>query len=648
MVSTSASAFSGLPLELSLNTSGRTLPQNVRVKPRAGQIKLCDLFAGGGGTSCGAVWALDELGVSYEAVNINHCQDAISTHELNYPGHIHLCTGVDDVSPRGLFEQSYLDFLAASPVCTHISSARGGTPVNPQLRSTSWQVVRWTRAKKPKVFLVENVPELLSWGPVMQMRSPRGVPHFLKNVGTEKKTKWVKCFAPGGRRPTGLSTKTWWSQLESIGLKPAFTPDPKHKGETFVKWMTHLRREGYEVQCRVCNAADYGAPTSRKRLFILGARIGSGYRVVWPKPTHAKPDANGNVPPGMLPWVGARTIINWNLRGGSIFERETPLKAKTLHRIITGLRKFGLRPSDSATAETAFLTPGFSERPGQTPRTHSVDGPMPTICASGHTHLARAFFVKYRGTNNAADLNAPAPTITANGTHLGLVEPFLVQVAHGAKPGAKDGARCKSLADPVPVICGNRGDLALCSSFLTQVSHGVGKKEKSPHARRVKSVDDPIPALTCSNDWGVTSFLLGQQSGGAPRDISGPSPTISTVGAVHLIEALVPILSDNGAWRQLETDILYHAQHPGTGRPRIQIGGEVVELDIFHRMLDDEELARAQSFPRTYRFAGNKTSRIKQIGNAVAPLMARALVKALWSQNEDVGVMPAEILTRAA
>jgi DNA (cytosine-5)-methyltransferase 1 len=295
-----------------------------------------------------------------------------------------------------------------------------------------------------------------------------------------------------------------------------------------------------------------------------------------------------------------------------------------------------------------FLVPGFSERKGQTPRVHDVEGPCPAICAQGHTHLTQPFLVKFRGTSDAADVELPAPAITAGGTHLGLVEPFLYQVNHGkGAENAPDSNRTQSVKSPLPTICGNRGEWALASAFLTQVSHGVGPKEKSTVNRRVKSLQNPMPALTGSRDWALTNaFLLAQQSGGALRPVVEPTPTIATAGAIGLIETSIAKpatdgqvidLAAPGSFDQLETSILYHALHPHTGRPLIKIQGKVRELDIFHRMLNERELASATSFPPTYRFAGNKTDAIRQIGNAVPPYVARALIKAFWTQDENVG-----------
>ena len=676
----------------------------VRLDP--GQIRHAVLYAGGGGDAWGSAIAYREMGMKVALVAINHDQKAIATHRLNFPEpqHVHLCQSIDRVNPRHLYRDADLHALFASPSCVHFAAARGGAPVNPQLRTGSWQVVRWLRAAHPVVFWCENVPALEWWCRCRQKKDPRGIPLFLRNAGTAKKTSWKTCYAPGRTRPREMNVKQWWAKMETgHGLRPAFEPDTRYKGETFNKWLSHLRREGYDVEYRILNAADFGGPTSRLRLFVYGVRRGCGFKIMWPRPTRARPDEAGQVPAGLQPWAAARTIIDWDIHGTSIFERPVPLKRKTLARICCGLRKFGLaqylapgknaavtpslrayiagadgpvrcgqpRPGElpletvpnndsgqliqpwlqqpaEALPLQPFLVPGFSERKGQTPRTHDIEEPCPAICAQGHTHLTQPFLLKLRGTNDAADIELPAPTITAGGTHLGLVEPFLYQVNHGKSTETEpDGNRTQSVKSPLPTICGHRGEWALASSFLTQVSHGVGPKEKSTVNRRVKSLQNPVPALTASRDWAITSaFLLAQQSGGAPRKVEEPAPTIATAGAIGLVETTmtksastgtVIDLAEPGAMDQLETAIMHYALHPHNGRPRVGINGEIRELDIYHRMLNERELASATSFPPTYRFAGTKTDAIRQIGNAVPPYVARALIKAFWTQDENVG-----------
>lgn len=565
-------------------------------------VQIADLFCGAGGTSAGAVEALESLGYRPELTAINHWDVAIATHTANHPGARHLCTSLDNINPRALFGEGELDILWASPECTHHSVARGGKPINDQSRATAWCVVRWAEALRPNIILVENVPEFQTWGAI----------------------------CTNGR------------------------PMKSKKGATFLAWVAALESLGYSVDWRVLCAADYGDPTTRRRLFVQAVR--GRRKVVWPEPTHAPTEQN-DMFGGRKAWVAARQIIDWNMPGQSIYERKRPLSPKTMARIMAGLEKFGLKPfvvrpahgNDDATSNSRrahdveqplgvvpcsneyavaqpFLVAQFGERKGQAPRVHSINEPVPTVTAQkggpalaqpflismehgGHVDsidkpvrtittakggaigVAKPFLVKLRGTNDGADVEKPAPTVTASGNHLGLAEPFLIHSAHGKKRPAH------SVAKPVPTVTGNRGDLALVE----------------PH-------------------------LLPQQGGGALRPVSEPAPTVATDGAIGLVEPYLVKFYGTGRPASVDDplDAVTSKDRFGLARPEVVIDGERYLLDIRFRMLQPHELAAAQGFRRDYKFTGNKTEIVKQIGNAVPRRMARALVLAVKAQRSDI------------
>lgn len=365
-------------------------------------LHIADLFCGAGGTSTGAVQACQDLGLTPRITAINHWDVAVATHSSNHPGARHLCASVDTLNPRHLFAEGELDVLWGSPECTHHSVARGGKPINDQSRATAWCVTRWAEALRPSVVLVENVQEFEDWGPI----DSRGRP--------------VK----------------------------------SRKGEVFHAWVNTLRALGYTVDWRVLCAADYGDPTTRRRLFVQAVR--GRRRIVWPEATHTSDPGETLWDAGRKPWRAAREIIDWSIPGRSVFTRERPLSSKTMARIMAGLQKYGLRSVDHRALVEPFL---ISMEHGQ--RLRSVDEPLntvttakggahalvepfilpqqsmsiarpasqpvPTIATSGCIALVEPYLVKLRGECNGAPLGQPAPTITAGGKHLGLAEPFLVK-----------------------------------------------------------------------------------------------------------------------------------------------------------------------------------------------------------------------------
>jgi DNA (cytosine-5)-methyltransferase 1 len=537
------------------------------------KLVAADLFCGAGGTSTGLVEACQEMGLACELTAINHWDLAIATHSANHPKSRHLCTDLDSVNPRELYGEGELDLLWASPECTHHSIARGGKPINDQSRATAWCVVRWAEALRPAIILIENVKEFATWGP----------------IGSDG-------------RP--LKTK---------------------RGKVFMSWARCLEALGYRVDWRVLCAADYGDPTTRQRLFIYAVR--GRRKIVWPEPTHAAEESR-DLLGGRARWVPARDIIDWNLPGQSIFKRKRPLAEKTLTRIMIGLEKFGLRPF--------IVGAGGPARAGEP---LVVDDPLRTILTKNSSYLTEPSLVHLRGNCNAKDIDKPAPALTAGGGHLGLVQPYLVQVNHG---NGKD-----SNGEP----------------FIVPQSNGQGPQ----------SIDKPLGAVTTTSRGIrlVQPFLIGQQSGATPRSTDEPVPTVATSGAISLAEpfliaidhqtgngqakptseplstitkkarhalcqpCLIKFYSSGGQHQSVEVPLgsVTTKDRFGLVQPIVEIEGERYLLDIRFRMLKAHELAAAQGFPRDYKFKGNKTQIVKQIGNAVPKNLAKALVKAALSQT---------------
>lgn len=350
---------------------------------------IVDCFAGGGGASLGIERA---LGVSPD-IAINHDAEALAMHEANHPRTQHLQTDAWDVSPRKATGGRSVELAWFSPDCRHFSKAKGGAPVSKQMRSLAWVVVRWARDVQPRIIMLENVPEFSTWGPLL----------------------------PDGR------------------------PCPARSGWTFRRWWRELESLGYTLDARELRACDYGAPTIRKRLFIIARR--DGQPIVWPEPTHG--------PGRSLPWRTAAECIDWTLPCPSIFARAKPLAEATQRRIAHGLRRYVLEHPQPFIVGTRN-----GERAGQEPRTRCVVEPYWTVTAKGSQGaLVAPFICTNRNAEkpfNGAD--EPTHTITAGGAHLNLVAAWLAQ-HNGGMVG-------HDLREPVSTITQTGSHQALCTAGL--------------------------------------------------------------------------------------------------------------------------------------------------------------------------------------
>lgn len=328
---------------------------------------IVDNFAGGGGASLGIEMA---LGRSPD-VAINHDAAAVCMHAANHPQTQHYCQSVFRADPKDIAAGRAVDLAWFSPDCTHHSKAKGGKPRKKSIRDLAWVVVMWAERVRPAVIILENVEEFRQWGP-----------------------------------------------LDAEGH-----PIADRKGETFNFWIRQLRRCGYKVDWREQRACDYGAPTIRKRLFLV-ARC-DGLPIVWPAATHG-PEGSG-----LLPFRTAAEIIDWSIPAPSIFERQKPLADKTLARIARGIQRFVID------AAQPFIVPvGYGERGGQLPRVHALADPLPTVVASGTKHhLVNAFIIKHFGGMTGVPVTTPLPTITTRGTQNQLATSSIIKLRGTCRDG---------------------------------------------------------------------------------------------------------------------------------------------------------------------------------------------------------------------
>ncbi len=321
---------------------------------------VVDLFAGGGGASTGIEQAIGRA----VDVAINHDAEAISLHQANHPQTTHYCSDVFEVDPVAVVQGRPVGMLWASPDCKHFSKAKGGKPVSKKIRSLAWVVVKWAKAVQPRMIFLENVEEFQTWGP----------------------------------------------------LNADNMPCPLRKGDTFRLWKKSLEKLGYVVEHRELRACDYGAPTIRKRLFLIARR--DGQPIVWPEPTHAAPGTLPAKAKKLKPWRTAAECIDWSIPAPSIFERSKPLADATCRRIAKGIMRYVVNSSEpfivSLTHQGGDRVEGLSE-PFKTitGANRGEKALVHTVSAQGLHHAeVRAFLIKYYGTNQDPALREPLHTIT--------------------------------------------------------------------------------------------------------------------------------------------------------------------------------------------------------------------------------------------
>jgi DNA (cytosine-5)-methyltransferase 1 len=463
----------------------------------ARKILVADLLCGAGGSSTGCERALKELGLEMELVCLNHWPTAIETHTKNHPTARHYCQDISTVRPHIVVPEGYLDLLMASPSCTHHSVARGGKPTSDQQRSDPWHIISWLTELQVKRLIIENVWEFIQWGPVDHR--------------------------------TGKPIKS-------------------RKGEYFQRWIETIRGLGFDPSWHKLNSANYGDATTRQR-FILKAR--NDRKVVgWAPLSHAK-RAGDNLLlfPALKPWRPARDIINWNIKGRSIFNRKKPLAPKTLARIHAGAVKFNwpqpfieLLVAEMENSLGYYVGWAFAARnqvraaAGRRKRRALVRDLLarlrqfrlsPGGAAMGG-RSASPMLVTLRRNANGASVDGPIPTVAANGTHIGLAEPIMISPRHG-KEGA--GPRPRPVSEPMPTITAGGSQIAVAEPIIM----------KQNFRRDIQSTDEPAPTIMTQARLGLIEPVIVNMKGQSnASDVEAPLPTQTAhAGHIYVAEPIV-------------------------------------------------------------------------------------------------------------
>lgn len=618
------------------------------------EINTVDLFCGAGGATTGLELALERLGLRHKGLAINHWRVAVDTMHANHPDVDTKQMSIEEAVPADLVPGGRVDFLWASPSCTHHSRAKGGKPRSNQLRAQPELILTWLDQLFVRRLVVENVPEFVEWGP----------------------------------------------------LTAAGRPIESRKGACFQAWVKALEARYYTVEWRVLNCADYGDATTRRRFFLQAVRKGCG-RIVWPEPEYAEDPQPSLFGPPLKKWRGIRECLDLSDTGTSIFNRRKPLAKNTLRRVFVGLRKFcGLD----------FQMDFLGADGGDESRLRSTAEPLATQPAGGNrTALVRSFLVRFNRHGDAESIDRPISVVTAGANHHALASAFIVRQNRGcfaedadrplssqqastvhhavcqpivldhfkngeAKPaGAPVGAQTShdrfsvvrafvmnnntnNVPRPLdkPMHAQTTGNhAAVVQAFAVDLSHPGDEADEgrvSPDSKPLKtatarnnaaaafivteqtnnaprSADKPIRTQTAvRKDYVVRPLVLGQQSGAKCIPADKPAPTIATKGAVRLVEPIVVDMSrpsgpDSGHINAADEPIRTITTFDNLqGCFLLTEDGRIV--DVRMRMLKPSELAAAHSFPKDYRLTGNRTEQVKQIGNSVPVLTAAALCEA--------------------
>lgn len=546
---------------------------------------IIDCFAGGGGASLGCELALGRQ----VDIAVNHDPKAILMHKTNHPNTLHLTEDIFEVDLQKYVKGRHVALMWASPDCTSHSKAKGGKPREMGLRILPWAVYKHAKTILPDVIIMENVEEIQKWGP-----------------------------------------------LDKNGC-----PIKEREGEEYRQFITAMKSLGYAFECKELVAADYGAPTTRKRWYAIFRR--DGLPIVWPKQTHNKNGTNG-----LKKWVPIYTVLDFTNLGHSIFGRKKPLAENTMKRIARGLQKFVFENPEPFIVQVNHSGENF--------RGQSIHDPMPTLTQKHGFGIVqpivapiidKAYGGNYSGAGSKVD--EPLHTITTV-DHNRLVSPYIMQI--GQTGFTKD--RNRSVESPLSTVV-TKNEHCVVAPYVVQYH-----SETKDGEVRGQSVKEPLRTIDTSNRYAaVSAFLMKFYKSGTGQSMFEPIHTITTspghfgqvsVLTVKLEELLKAGVSEEVAQKctwvsefiieyygnstgQKVTDPLHTVVTKDRFALITVLGNEYVILDIFLRMLNVEELKLGNGFTRDYVMDRDYTGKVypigesvRRIGNAVVPIMAQVLI----------------------
>lgn len=591
---------------------------------------IVDNFAGGGGASTGIELA---IGRSVD-IAINHDENAIAMHKTNHPDTLHYCESVFDVDPVAATSGKPVGLAWFSPDCRHFSKAKGAKPVKKEIRGLAWIVLRWALAKRPRVMMLENVEEFKTWGPLLA-----------EELRPDPARAGETFAAFVGMLSTGIEANhpALAEVCEFLSIEPG-----SQQAQQLVSGL------GYEVDHRELRACDFGAPTIRKRFFMV-MRC-DGRQIQWPGASHGDPKSLEVQSGKLAPWRTAAECIDWDIPALSIFDRKKPLAENTLKRIARGIQRFVIESASPFIVKCNHTT---TKGKYDCFRGQELDAPLQTITKTHGYAIAVPHLTKFRTGATGQPVTEPVPTVTAgtsvrpggNGHALGIVEaalsPFIAR-----QFGASVGHRVDEPS--ATVTAGGGGKSQLVTPTLIQMGYG----ERPGQEPRVLQLDNPLGTVTAGgNKFATVSAFLAKHYGG---NYTGPGvgldePAHSVTTVDHHAVVASHLVKLRGTCRDGQTldvpmpTITAGGQHVGEVRTFLETycgesedewlvtieGVKYQIVDIGMRMLQPHELYKAQGFPDGYvidqDYRGKRYAKDKQVarcGNAVPPPFARALVEA--------------------
>ena len=584
-----------------------------------------DNFAGGGGASTGIEVA---IGRSVD-IAINHDPDAIAMHRANHPNTKHYCENVWEVDPKEACGGKPVALAWFSPDCKHFSRAKGGKPVDKNIRGLAWVAIKWAYEVRPRVLMLENVPEIQTWGPLGEDNKP------IKERAGETFHGFIAVLSDGLSKEHPAFAEMCLALNIDINSNMA---DELSKGL------------GYKVEFKTEKSCDYGAPTTRTRFYMI-ARC-DNEPIIWPAPTHAPKNSELVKSGKCKPYRTAAECIDWSIPTKSIFERDKPLAENTLRRIARGIKKFVI---DNPEPFIVTVNHGGDNFRGQ-----SIHNPLQTVTAK-HGYGVVVPTIMCNNTDNVgASVESPLPTVTTGNRNY-LVAPTITAIGQVGS----NSNRTRAADEPISTVVSKNEHLLVAPTLIQYHS------EQGSESPRGQEVDKPLMTVDTAPRYALSVAHIMKNYGGnyegAGSAADRPLDTITAKDHNELVTAHVMTMRRNMDGQEMDEPLstiscsgAHHAEveaflvkYFSSGGPKsvnapldtlttkdryalVTIHGEqYIIVDIRMRMLQPRELFNAQGFPKDYIIEndadGNPYSKTKQVarcGNAVTPPVATALVRA--------------------